>query len=803
MRHPFVWPVPQVHMRIRAAVIFLLTALALPAWATVDTSIKGTVQDELLQPLAGVPVVLHDTQGRVVREAKTDPDGAFLFTGVPFGEYNVETRPPGRTEAHQHVQVGSSEVLTVDLYCVAATEKAVIVEEREVAKPSRAVGSVSTITRDTLKTLPQGDDRPITEVVTTQPGFVQDAFGNVYARGNHANIQYQIDGIPIPDSVGSLFAQAIPVRLIDSLEILSGGMPAEFGNRLAAVVNINTRRGGIAPEGVVQIRYGSFQTVEASAFYGRSIGKFSFFVGGSYMQSQRMLDPPSITPILHDDGRNGRAFLRLDWAPTSRDRIELFANYAHNFFQVPIDPTVVPLDPLRPNFVRPVDAFGNSSAGFVPHDTDATESEHELFLTASWIHSFEKRGQLQIAPYYKMSYGALDSDPMHALGALADPGSTVSDVDRRADHMGGVIHYSLGRGNHLLKSGMQIDYLRGRTDFTQFVRDDTSPSGGIDAQLGGSGSDRTDALLAGFYLQDRWDYGRLGIQYGARWDWQHVLLSNGETSDHVGVSPRVGVSFAFLKELIGRAFVGVNFQPPSPLDAGNAARALGVVPVGGVVPYDIQAETNLYGELGLTARLFKRLKLGAVGWGRYAWNQLDNVAIGQTNLIANYNFQRGRAVGVELTADFVFRDWLTAFANMSWLIAQGQGVSSAKFLFDAEQLADQSWQTLDHAQTWTANAGFTLQHSGASFTTLASYGSGLRTGPTNDQSVPQHIRFDATLQYSFDMIPLKPRLAIDVINLFDAHYAYRIGNAFVGSSYAAPRSAFIRLTIPLSKGGVR
>lgn len=803
MRHPYVLRTPVGRLRICAAILFLFTALALPAMATVDTSIKGSVQDELLQPLPEVSVVLHDTQGRLVRETKTGADGTFLFTGVPFGEYNVETRPPGRTEAHQHVQVGSSEILTVELFCVAATEKAVIVEEREVAKPSRAVGSVSTLTRETLKTLPQGDDRPITEVVTTQPGFVQDAFGNVYSRGNHANVQYQIDGIPIPDSVGSLFAQAIPVRLIDSLEILSGGMPAEFGNRLAAVVNINTRHGGIAPEGVVQVRYGSFQTVEASAFYARSIGKFSFFVGGSYMQSQRMLDPPSITPILHDDGRNGRAFLRLDWAPTSRDRIELFANYAHNFFQVPIDPTVVPLDPMRPNFVRPVDAFGNASGGFVPRDTDATETEHEVFLTASWIHSFDKRGQLQLAPYYKLSYGALASDPMHALGALADPGTTVSDVNRRAEHLGGVVHYSLGRGNHLFKSGMQIDYLRGQTDFTQFVRDDASGIGGIDPLQGGSGTDRTNALMVGLYVQDRWDYGRLGLQFGARWDWQHVLLANGETGDQVGVSPRLGLSFSFLKELVAHAFVGINFQPPSPLDAGNAARALGVVPVSGVVPYDIQAETNLYGELGLTARLFKRLKLGAVGWGRTAWNQLDNVAIGQTNLIANYNFERGRAVGVELTADFVFRDWLTAFANMSWLIAQGQGISSAKFLFDAEQLADQSWQTLDHAQTWTANTGFTLQHSGASFTALANYGSGLRTGPNNDQSVPQHVRVDATLQYSFDMIPLKPRLSIDVINLFDARYAYRIGNGFVGSSYAAPRSAFIRLAIPLSAGGVR
>ena len=79
------------------------------------------------------------------------------------------------------------------------------------------------------------------------------------------------------------------------------------------------------------------------------------------------------------------------------------------------------------------------------------------------------------------------------------------------------------------------------------------------------------------------------------------------------------------------------------------------------------------------------------------------------------------------------------------------------------------------------------------------YGSGLRTAPDNSQSVPQHLRVDATLSYAFDTLPLRPRAAIDIINLFDAHYAYRIGNGFVGSSYAAPRSVFLRIAVPLSR----
>lgn len=777
----------------------VLAALSAPAAATVDTIVKGVVRDDVLTPVPSATVGLYDRRGRLLRELRTQEDGTFAFVGIPFGEYEVRAKAEGRTESRQRVQAGSQSSAEVELFCVAQSAVSVIVEERELPQPSRAAGSVQTLGKEALKALPKGEDRPITEVVTTQPGFVQDAFGNVYARGSHSNIQYQIDGIPIPDSVGNLFAQSLPVRLIESLEVITGGMPAEFGNRLAAVVNINTRRGGNTIDGLAQLRYGSFQTLESSAYLSYGQGPVSFFVGGSFMQSQRMLDPPSITPILHDDGHSARLFARIDYAPTTRDRIELFANYAKNRFEVPIDPTVVPLDPQRPDLIRPRDSFGNESPAYVPHDTDGTETEHELFLSLSWVHSFDKRSQIQIAPYYKLSLGALSSDPAHALGALADPGTIVSDVNRRADHVGAVAHYSLQAGRHLIKAGAQLNQLQGATDYTQYVRSDADPSGGIADSV--SGVDQTRALLVGAYLQDRFETGRFGLHYGVRFDLQRVMLSDGSASNQWGVSPRLGASFAFVKDLIGRVFVGVLFQPPPPLDLGNAARVLGVIPATESVPYDIQAETALYGELGLSARLWKKLKLSATGWGKYSYNQFDNIALGATNLIGSYNFERGRSVGVELSAELVFREYLSAFANATWLIAQGQGIASAKFLFDAEQLADTSWQTLDHAQSWTANAGVTVSHSGASVTALAAYGSGLRTGPHNDQSVPQHLRVDLTLQYSFDQLPLRPRVAIDIINLFDAHYAYRIGNAFVGSSYAAPRSVFARLAIPLDVAG--
>jgi len=290
--------------------------------------------------------------------------------------------------------------------------------------------------------------------------------------------------------------------------------------------------------------------------------------------------------------------------------------------------------------------------------------------------------------------------------------------------------------------------------------------------------------------------GALAIDMGLRVDEQHVSLDGGQHKDDAGVSPRLGASYSFTKNIVGHAFAGVLWQPPSPTDASNAARALGVTSE--AVTYDLSPETDLYSEVGVTARLASPLRAGLVAYGRYAYNQLDDTAIGSTSLLSNYNFSRGRAGGLEGSVDVKLGTWFTGFANASLGIAEGKGISSAKYLFDADALAATGWQTLDHAQTLTANAGATVREGRFEATALGAYGSGLRTGPDNNAHVPAHVRADTTLAYTFTPHAYPVRVGVDIINLFDSHYAFRIANGFVGSSYAPARSVYLTLSIPLA-----
>jgi hypothetical protein len=768
--------------------VFAVAAAVAPARASNDAVVSGVVEDGLMHPLEGATVVLHDPSGTTVAKTKTGKDGKFTFTGVPFGDYTVEASSPGLTGDHQHLQITSSQVAAVELTLVNGEEVINIEEDWSVPPPPPVTGSVATVNRQQLAELPAADAKPVTEVVATKPGFVADALGNVYARGNHGNVQYQVDGLPVPDSVGSLFAATIPVRLIQGIEIYTGGIPAEFGDRLGAVVNLTTRAAGDHPDGNVQVRYGSYDTVELAPTYATKLGeRFGMFGGGSFAYSQRALDPPSIDP-LHDAGYTGRAFARVDFSPCDVNHYELFATYAHNRFEIPLDPAATPFDPAHP---RQPDQYGNDAPAFVPRDTNATENEDEVFAALSFTHKLDGGAQVQIAPIYKLSRGVLLGDAAHALGSTADPGATASDVTRLAHHGGAIVAYSKKTGSHLMKAGLQADFLHGTTEFTTFTR---AASGGADPALTVTGSDHTDALTTGAYMQDHATAGKLAVDAGVRVDEMHVILASGATDDSAGVSPRLGGSYAFDKDTVVHAFTGVNWQPPAPLDAANAARALGIM----AGAYDLKPETDVTGEVGIAAKLVSELRGELTGWGRYAWNQLDDTAIGSTSLLSNYNFRRGRATGLEASLDLRVGPWLSAFANASLGIAQGQGISSATFLFTPEQLADTSWQSLDHAQLLTANGGVTIRDDRFVLSSLVAYGSGLRTGPANTEHVPGHLRGDVSMQYTFTPRAYPIRVGIDVINVADAHYAFRIGNGFVGSSYGAPRTVFLSLSMPLA-----
>ena len=466
----------------------------------------------------------------------------------------------------------------------------------------------------------------------------------------------------------------------------------------------------------MQLAYGSYQLVEPSFNFSQQSRQARLLRHRRFETTSRGLDPPSVSPILHDNLQSGSAFARVDYALDRDEHLELLATF--NQSQLP-DPhrsrrcCRCPMAP--PGAVRGPDSYGNPPPPFVPYGANPTDTERDVFVALSYKRRLAADATLQVSPYVHAIHGQLLCDPAGSLGPSADPGSTCSDVGRDIVHEGVSTTFTWKTGpEHAWKAGATLDVAESTVRYTAYQRNDASPAGGAEPAATLSGQDRTDVLLAGAYVQDRITLGKWTLLPGVRADVQHATFLESGEPDLVlgGPSARLGTSYAITDELVAHAFAGYLVQLPSAVDAPVAARILVPSLAGQTIPVDLKAERDWTGEVGIAERLWRVAKVSLTGWGRLVDDQLDRQNVGTTNLVASYNFQRGRAIGAEAALVASPVRVLDGFVNGGYQVAQGQGTASERYLFTPQELASTGWGTLDHVQTWTANVGFDLHDEG-------------------------------------------------------------------------------------------
>ena len=179
------------------------------------------------------------------------------------------------------------------------------------ALPGADGTSTSTLTAKQIQALPGGTTRSLNDVIATQPGIIRDDYGAIHVRGSFAGLALRIDDIPLPPSVQNRLQQLLGSQIVERADVIVGGLPAEFESA-AGVVDIQTRRPGPKPDGQLLLAYGTYNAVEGQAFGAGRVGPLSVVAAGSVGTTERGLDPPTASPILHDRLRGGRAFLSAD-----------------------------------------------------------------------------------------------------------------------------------------------------------------------------------------------------------------------------------------------------------------------------------------------------------------------------------------------------------------------------------------------------------------------------------------------------------------------------------------------------------
>jgi outer membrane receptor protein involved in Fe transport len=626
--------------------------------------------------------------------------------------------------------------------------------------------------------LPLGDATPLNQVLLRAPGVVGDSYGQLHVRGDHGNLQYRLNGVVIPEAISG-FGQTLDTRFADSVNVLTGALPAQYGYRTAGVVDIRTKGADLANGGSLDVVVGSRGHRETSANLGGTAGDLQYFVTGSYLQNRIGIENP--TPeknAIHDDTRQTKGFAYLSYLLGDASRLGLMLGSAQSRFQIPNVPGESP-------------AFG--LAGTMPPDSsqlDANQRERNDFQVLSFQSSLADGTDYQLALFNRTTRVHYAPDP---VGDLVYNG-VAADVTRRNAASGVQLDASRSLGTrHTLRAGLFAQRERGSVANASTVF--PADAGGAqtsDVPLSIQDDSRLRGHLWGAYLQDEWQPVKaLTINYGLRYDRVDTVVAESQWS------PRLGLVYELDQRTRVHAGYARYFTPPptEKIDTTAVAKFAGTT---NALPSDantaVRSERSNYIDLGLSHQPDPRVTLGADAYYRQVRHLQDEGQFGNALIYSSFNFERGRIYGIEFSASYK-DDRLSAYANLGLSSARGKGIETGQFNFDADELAylQQNWAHLDHAQKVAASAGasYRLQDG----TTLGGdvlYGSGLRRGFANTDHLPAYVQLNASVARSFAFEGFgRFELRASALNLFDRRYQLRDGSGIgVGAPQFGPRRTF-------------
>jgi hypothetical protein len=328
---------------VRCFSVFLLAVFlqagAFSLFAQTDSgSISGVVTDPSGALIPRATVTINNPVSQYSRTATTDAGGNFRFANVPFNPYHVTVSAQGFATMAQDINVRSTVPVTINAKLqVGQASSTVTVEGAEDLVENDPTFHTD-IDRNLIKEVPlESQSSSLSSLVTlSSPGVAADSNGLFHGLGDHAENSFSVDGQPITDQQSKVFSNQLPSNAVQSLEVISGAPPAEYGDKTSLVIVATTRSGqGVTtPTGSVYTSYGSFGSAAAGfdlAYGQKNWGNF-FEVDG--LNSGRFLDPPEFT-VFHAKGNEENVFDRVDYTITPVDSIHLNLNYSRSWFQTP------------------------------------------------------------------------------------------------------------------------------------------------------------------------------------------------------------------------------------------------------------------------------------------------------------------------------------------------------------------------------------------------------------------------------------------------------------------------------------
>jgi outer membrane receptor protein involved in Fe transport len=614
-----------------------------------------------------------------------------------------------------------------------------------------------------IETLPQGTDTPINTVLLQAPGVTQDSAvnGDIHVRNEHANVQYRINGITLPDGISG-FGHVLDTGFAGSLALITGALPAQLGLRTAGIVDIQTQSGNSLQQGGrVGIYGGSFGTVTPSFEYGGRVGTTEYFFSGRGFTSNLGIEnPTSSINAIHDQTYQGNFFSYTSSVLDPQTRLSTIFGNTTNRFQIPNNPGQMPA----------FTAYGVSN--FDSSMLNEKQVEQNTFGVLALQKSINGL-DLQVSAFSR--YSTLHFMP-DTIGDLVFNG-IASDVYRRsfANGLQGDGAYKLSDA-HTLRAGFTVTGESTQNSNVSTVLPLDAFGNPVDAPFTVTDNSSKLGWIAGMYVQDEWRItDKLTLNAGLRFDqmWQFV--------DANQLSPRLNVVYKPLDGTTLHAGYARYFTPPPQAVAAPAS----IAPFANtsVAPMTFQQDPVLpershYFDAGIVQKITPNLQVGLDAYYKISKDLLDDGQFGQALILSGFNYETAQNAGVELSANYKNGNF-SAYGSLAWARQVAKNVVSNQYLFGADDLAyiANNYINTDHAQQWSGSGGASYLWQDTRFSASMVYGSGLRSGFANTDHVAPYATANIGISREIKQPDGKPlTVRFDVVNVFDTVYELRDGS---------------------------
>jgi hypothetical protein len=765
----------------------LLAASAGPAFGQSEGTVRGRVvaaADGSM--LARASVALTPVAVGEPLQAATDASGSFAFQSVRPGEYVLSSSSDGFGSRELRFVLEPREVKTVTLSLdVRHIDVSVDVTASLTTLPGTHSPSSTVLTAETLEYTPVFQRTALSDaIVTAAPGMIRGHDDFVHIRGHEVALSPVINGVTFWENAHALFSSGLSPAVIETANVMTGGFPAEYGNRFGGVVDIVTKSGfGTGNSGTVTLSGGQAGRRSAAGEVGGHRERLGYYLFGSAFGSGRFLSPPDPQAI-HDEARGGHLFAQLDAIAGNAGSLRVVVMGDATNMQIPKTPQDLELRPAA----------------------SADQRTRQQTATLGWTRTWS---DIAVASSFYQRWSRLRLLP------AAGPLTARARLNRELATIGGKVDVTRFTARHTLKAGVDAVRLRPQEDLAYSYagyRELTHLLGLPHVHIEGQAlafEGRASGGQVSAFVQDTIQLGaRTTANVGLRVDRYSLVAS----ATHA--SPRLNVAFdlgggAVLHGSYNRFFV------PPPVEgvlSSSAGLTAAIQEIGVALPA-LEPGVEDQFELGVTAPL-RPVRLALTGYYRDTDGPVHTTVWPDSRIYTYASFDRAEAYGLEARADLAGLDryGVTGYLNYALGRVHFFNPVTGGFVTEADHLLETSRFLAPMDQTHTLTGGFTYRHAatGLWIGTTTEFGSGTPVGHgagdhAHDGDEGDHVsapaggsaervpgHFTAGLSFGFDLgrgAKRRSRLSLqfNVENLTDNVYLVAREGEFSPAQHSIPR----------------